>query len=428
MEESLIVVCLIILNGVFAMTEIALISARKSKLSTESKKGRKSALLALRLSEDPSRFLSTIQIGITVIGILTGIFSGDKIAVKVADWFVMLGMTNSYAPILAQTLIIVLVTFLTLVFGELLPKRIGMCVSEPVAIFMARPMKILSLAAAPFVWILSKSTSLLFRLFGLKEKESKVTEEEIKSIVKEGADDGEVQPVEHEIVRRVFMLGDLEVDALMTPRNEMVWLDISMGLEEIKDVVTKHLFAVYPVADGSFDNIKGIVSLKSLFLNIDKPDFQFSRIVDEATFFYENMDVYKALEQMKSKHISSALVCDEFGTCIGMITLKDILEGLVGAMPEGSDCKPQIIQRADGNGWLVDGQCLFYDFLKYFGEEDLYENAEYNTVAGLCLHILEKVPSCGECFSWKSYDFEIVDMDGARIDKLLVKRNKKHIV
>lgn len=420
MSEIFIIIGLIVLNGVFALSEIALISARKSRLGSDAKKGSRAAGTALKLAEEPDRFLSTIQIGITLIGILTGIYSGSRIAADLGGWLVGLGMSQSYAPALSQTLIVVAVTYLTLVFGELLPKRIGLCVAEGAAKVVARPMLLLSRVAAPFVWLLSGSTSFLFHVLGIKDKETKVTEEEIKSIVKEGTEDGEVQPVEHDIVQRVFMLGDLEVDAIMTPRNELVWLNSSMTAEQVREIIAKDLFAVYPVADGDLDHVKGVVSLKKLFFALDHSGFNLDELVTPATFFYESMDVYKALEQMKTQHVSCGLVCDEFGSCIGIVTLKDIMEGLVGNMPGETETEPLILPRTVGDGWFVDGQCPVYDFLKYFNAEDLYENEEYNTVAGLCIHNLEHIPVCGEQFEWRVFKFEVVDMDGARIDKLLV--------
>ena len=292
MSEVFIIIGLIILNGIFAMSEIALISARKSKLGADSKKGNRSAEMALQLAEQPDRFLSTIQIGITLIGILTGIYSGNQIALIVKEWFISLGMSPGYAPAVAQTLIVILVTYLTLIFGELLPKRIGLCMAENVAKVVARPMYMLSRIASPFVWLLSGSTAFLFRVLGLKSKESKVTEEEIKSIVKEGTEDGEVQPVEHDIVERVFLLGDLEVDAIMTPRNDMVWLNNTMTSEQVKKIIADDMFAVYPVAEGDLDHVKGVVSLKKLFFALDKPDFNLDNIISEPTFIYENMDNY----------------------------------------------------------------------------------------------------------------------------------------
>lgn len=424
MEEILIIIGLILLNGVFAMSEIALISARKSCLSSDADKGSRAARFALRLSKEPDRFLSTIQIGITLIGILTGIYSGSKIAVVFTDWLTQVGVSSTYAALLSQTVIVVVVTYLTLIFGELVPKRIGLTVAESASKLVSVPMYWLSIIAYPFVWLLSGSTSLIFRLTGLKDKGTKVTEDEIKSIIREGAEDGEVQPVEQDIMRRVFLVGDLEVDAIMTHRSELAWLDCSMTAAQVREIIKENMYAVYPVADGDLDHVKGIVSIKDLFLSLNDKDFDLRKIMHEPTFFYENTDVYRVLEDMKASHISTGLVCDEFGSCIGIITLKDIMESLVGTVQEDPEEEPSITPRKEGEEWFVDGQCTMYDFLSYFGQEDLLDNEDYNTVAGLCLFQLEHVPVCGETFVWETFKFEIIDMDGARIDKLLVTRAK----
>lgn len=421
MGEIFIILGLILLNGIFALAEIALISARKSSLNSEADKGSRSARTALKLANQPDRFLSTVQIGITLIGILTGIFSGSTIASLFGEWLQSIGCSSTIAGTLAQALIVIAVTYLTLIFGELVPKRIGMAVAEKAATLVAVPMHWLSVVAYPCVWLLSKSTEFVFGLTGLQDKGTKVTEEEIKSIVQEGAADGEVQPVEQDIVSRVFMVGDLKVDAIMTHKSDLAWFDITMTADEVREAMHKDLYAVYPVAEGDLDHVKGVVSVKDLFLALSDETFSLEKIMHEPTFFYENTDVYKVLEEMKAKHISTGLVCDEFGACIGMITLKDIMESLVGSMSNDTEGEPDIVKRSDGNSWLVDGQCSMYDFLDYFGEVDLLENKDYNTVAGLCLYCMERVPTSGEKFTWEHFSFEVVDMDGARIDKLLVR-------
>ncbi len=425
MEEILIIICLILLNGVFSMSEIALISARKSSLQADADNGLRSARYALKLAKEPDRFLSTVQIGITLIGILTGIYSGNKVAELFSAWLAGMGLATHYASMLSQTIIVVVVTYLTLILGELVPKRIGLTVAEKAAKGVAMPMYALSTIAYPFVWFLSKSTSLIFNLTGLKDKESKVTEEEIKSIIREGAEDGEVQPVEQDIMRRVFLVGDLEVDAIMTHRSELTWLDCNMTAEQVKDIIKENMYAVYPVAEGDLDHVKGVVTIKDLFLALGEKDFDLHKIMQEPTYFYENTDVYKVLENMKSSHISTGLVCDEYGSCIGIITLKDILESIVGTVPEPVEEEPYIIPRKEGEEWFVDGQCPMYDFLSYFGKEDLLDDEDYNTVGGLCLYKLDHVPGCGETFVWENFKFEVIDMDGARIDKLLVSREKE---
>ena len=402
------------------MSEIAVISARKSSLNTDIKKGNKGAQTALKLANNPDKFLSTVQIGITLIGILTGIYSGAKLSDDFAAVLVDWGVHSSYAALTAQCIIVILVTYLTIIFGELVPKRIGLSVAEKVAKIVARPMNCLSAIAAPFVWILAKSTESIVNLLGIKEAEAKVTEEEIKSIVQEGMEDGEVQEVEQDIVERVFLLGDLKVSSLMKYRSDIIALDINMTKDEIKATLQENLYDMYPVINRSFDDVEGIVTLKDLIFQLDKEDFNLKNVMHYATFFHENMSVYKALEQMKEKKISQALICDEFGSCQGIITLKNILEGLVGTIEEVHH-EPDIIKRSDNNSWLIDGQCSIYNFLSYFEKEDLYDNNNnYNTIGGLILELLEHIPNSGEKVSWKGFNFEIMDMDGARIDKILV--------
>ena len=419
--EILIVIGLILLNGLFSMSEIALVSARKARLEIEARKGKKSAQTALELANNPDKFLSTIQIGITLIGILTGLFSGEAFAQDLAGLLVGISWLQPYALLVSKTIIVVIVTYLTLVLGELVPKRLGMGFAEKVAVLMAKPMNVISSIASPFVWILTKSTSLMMRLLGLdKIEESKVTEEEIKAIVKEGFDDGEVQEVEQDIVERVFSLGDRDVGSIMTHRSELVWMDIKEKPEQIREKVKENLFNIYPVASDKFDNIVGVVYLKDLFGRIDSSDFELSQVIRPAQFVPENQSVYNALEQFKTARVNYGLVTDEFGGIQGIVTLKDILEALIGQVLD-IDEETEIKERSDGT-WLVDGQYSFYNFLEYFDMEDLYAEHDYNTLSGLILEELERVPKTGDKLIWKNFEFEIVDMDKARIDKVLVRR------
>ena len=401
------------------MSEVALISARKSRLSSDAKKGSKSAKVALKLANDPDRFLSTVQIGITLIGILTGIYSGNRIAADLTETMISWGVSVTYASALAQGIIVVVVTYLTIIFGELVPKRIGLSVAEKAAKVVARPMRVLASIALPFVWLLSKSTEIIFNLLGIKETDNKVTEEEIKSIIEEGTEEGEVQPVEKDIMQRVFLLGDLKVSSIMTHKSDIVWLDMDMTADEVRAVVNENLFEFYPIADGDLDHVKGIVNLKDLVVHLSNPDFKLASLIHEATYFHESMNVYKVLEQMKMQKVSRALVCDEFGICTGIITLRDILEGLVGNVDDPEE-EPDIIKRVNKEGWLVDGQCSLYDFLCYFNRSDLFEASEYHTLGGLLLKELQHIPTSGETLQWNGFTFEVVDMDGARIDKVLV--------
>ena len=419
--EIFIIIGLIFLNGVLAMSEIALVSARKARLELEAKRGNKFAQTALKLAGEPDRFLSTIQIGITLIGILTGLYSGEAFAYNLAEVVRHVPVLEPYALGLSKTAIVIIVTYLTLIMGELVPKRIGMGYAERVSMLVAKPMYLLSKLASPFVWLLSKSTALTIKITGIKaNEENKVTEEEIKAIVKEGFDGGEVQEVEQDIVERVFNLGDRNVGSIMTHRSDLVWLDVTDSIEKIREKVQENLYNIYPVASEKFDNIKGVVYLNDLFGRIDEPDFSLEDVIRPAQYLPENQSVYNALEQFKQARVKYGIVTDEFGGIQGIVTLKDIMEGLIGQVPEMGE-EAEITQRADGT-WLVDGQYNFYDFLEYFDMEDLYAEHDYNTLSGLILEILERVPKTGETLSWLTFQFEIVDMDGARIDKVLVSK------
>lgn len=422
MSEIFIIILLILLNGIFSMSEMAVVSARKSNLQAEAEKGSKRARTAMNLASDPDKFLSAVQIGITLIGILTGIFSGNKIAASFADILMKAGVSAGLASAISQAIIVVLVTYLSIVFGELVPKRIALSASERVAKIVAGPMKVISVIVSPFVWLLAKSTGLVIRILGVKSQESKVTEEEIKSIIQEGTDEGEVSPVEQDIVERVFALGDLKVSTIMTLRSDIVWIDREMSEQEIRDTIEANLFEVYPVTDGDLDHVVGVLSLKDFVLNIGKPGFSLDRMVHEPVYFHENMSVYSVLEQMKKLKVSRALVCDEYGSCSGIITLKDIMEALVGIVNDDHQREPDIIARKDNDGWLVDGQCSMYDFMMFFDIDDNDTDFEYTTVGGLILDELEHVPVAGEKTEWGDFSFEVVDMDGARIDKVIVKR------
>ena len=301
--EIVIIILLILLNGIFAMSEIALISARRSNLELRARQGNAGARRALRIIEDPDKFLSTIQIGITLIGILTGIYSGDALAAKFGRELALLGIPLRTATIAAQVTIVVIVTYLTLIFGELVPKRIGMNTAEKIACAVARPMRALSVAASPFVWLLSRSTAAITRLLGLKESDNKVTEEEIRSIIQESVDDGEVRVVEQQIVGRVFSLGDRAVDSVMTPRSEIVWIDIAMTTDQIRERVNRNPHSLYPVADGELDKLVGVVYLKDLFQHLAEPDFNLCKTLRPVKFFHESCEVYNAMDQLRSEQL-----------------------------------------------------------------------------------------------------------------------------
>lgn len=422
--EIIIIIGLILLNGILSMSEIALVSARKSRLETEAKKGGKQAAAALKLAAEPDRFLSTIQIGITLIGILTGLFSGQAFAADFSKVIARIQILEPYSLAIAKTIIVIVVTYLTLVFGELVPKRLGMTRAESISKVMARPMYILSRIVSPFVWLLSKSTAFVVRLLGIKKNaDNRVTEEEIKAIVREGMDVGEVQEVEHDIVERVFSLGDRDVGSIMTHRSDIVRLDINDNRDQIREKVMADMHDVYPVVSRNFTEMRGVVYLKDIFAHIDLSDFSLEKMLRTPQYMPENQSVYNALEQFKIANVKYGFVIDEFGDILGIVTLKDIMEALVGQVHEEGEEK-DIIIREDGS-LLVNGQCSFYDFLEYYDMEYLYAEFDYNTLSGLILELLERIPETGEIIEWQSFRFEIIDMDGARIDKVLVTRKEE---
>jgi putative hemolysin len=403
------------------MSEIALISARKNRLETAAKKGNTSAKTALDLANSPNKFLSTVQIGITLIGILTGIYSGDKITTDVEAFFAIYSITFPYAHSLAVGVVVVILTFFSLVFGELLPKRIGLNYPEAIAKSVAVPMKVMSIVTAPFIWLLTTSTDFILKIFKIKPTaDGKVTEEEIKAIIKEGTEVGEVQEIEQDIVERVFHIGDRKVNSLMTHRKSIVYLALDESYEELKAKIIDELHSVYPVCNENLDEVIGVVLLKDLFANIEKGDFDLQKIMIDPVYFIEHTSAYKALENFKKSKIHYALVTDEYGVFQGIITLNDILEALVGDAADFSDEEYQLLAREDGT-WLVDGQYSLHDFMTYFDLDDMLNDYEVTTVSGLIITELGSIPKQGEKLIWNKLEFEVIDMDGVKIDKILIK-------
>ena len=390
--EILIIFFLILLNGVFSMSEIALISARKNRLETAAKKGNKNAQIALDLANAPNKFLSTVQIGITLIGILTGIYSGDKITHDVEAFIMGFQVLKPFAPSIAVGIVVVILTFFSLVLGELLPKRIGLNHPESIAKAVAWPMKIISIITAPFIWLLTHSTEFLLKVLQIKPTaDGKVTEEEIKAIIKEGTEIGEVQEIEQDIVERVFHIGDRKINSLMTHRKSVVMLPLDSNKEQVKEFMLKELHSIYPVYKENHDDIVGVVNLKSIFANIDAADFNLPEIMTEAPFMMEQTTAYKALEEFKKTGIHYAFVSDEYGVFQGIITLNDILEALVGDASDFYKEDFQLVEREDGT-WLVDGHYSLHDFLTYFELDELINDYEVTTVSGLIMTELSHIP------------------------------------
>jgi putative hemolysin len=406
------------------MSEIALISARKNRLESAAKKGNQSAQAALDLANSPNKFLSTVQIGITLIGILTGIFSGAKITDDVQLFITGFDILKPYANSIAVGIVVVVLTFFSLVLGELLPKRIGLNHPEAIAKAVAIPMKMISIVTAPFIWLLTISTEFLLKILMIKPSaDGKVTEEEIKAIIKEGTEGGEVQEIEQDIVERVFHIGDRKVNSLMTHRQSVVFLPLASNREQVKEFMIKELHSVYPVYGENYDDIVGVVNLKNIFSNIDNEAFNLEKIMTDAPFIMEQTSAYKALENFKKSGVHYAFVSDEYGIFQGIITLNDILEALVGDASDFNNDDYQLIEREDGT-WLVDGHYSLHDFLTYFELDELTNDYEVTTVSGLIMTELSRIPKQGEKLIWQKYELEVIDMDGVRIDKVMVKAVK----
>lgn len=422
--EIFIILFLILLNGMFSMSEIALVSSRKAKLEIAAKNGKKSAAEALELANSPARFLSTVQIGITVIGILTGIYSGDTFKGYLIPYLVEAGLPTQYADNVAVAVITVIVTFLTLIFGELVPKRIGMAIPEDIATIVVRPMNILSKTASPFIWLLSKSSDLIFKVIGLKENDNSVTEEEIKNIIQEGASDGTIEEIEHEIVQNVFQLGDRKITSLMTSVNDISYLDLDDAPEENREKIIEKKHSIYPVCKDGINDIKGLLYIKDLLgKTLDEELQNLEPILRPALYIAENNHAYQVLEKFQEERIHFGVIVDEYGSVVGIVTMNDILDALVGDISETNEFEYEIIEREDGS-FLIDAALPFDDFLSDF-EIDLPNRKEYSgfdTMGGFALHILKEIPTTGEKFYWQDFVFEIIDMDKNRVDKMLVSK------
>ena len=407
------------------MSEIALISARKNRLETAAKKGNTNAKVALDLANSPNKFLSTVQIGITLIGILTGIYSGEKITDDVKFFYDGFAALQPYSPSLSVGTVVVVLTFFSLVFGELLPKRIGLNYPEAIAKGVAVPMKIMSIVTKPFIWLLTTSTDFILDVLKIKPTaDGKVTEEEIKAIIKEGTEGGEVQEIEQDIVERVFHIGDRKVNSLMTHRQSIVYLTLEDTLEELKTKVLEELHTVYPVCQENLDEVIGVVRLKDLFLNFEKGHFDLKSITIDPFYFIEHTSAYKALENFKKTKGHYALVTDEYGVFQGIITLNDILEALVGDASDFDEDEYQLTANEDGT-WYVDGHYSLHDFLTYFDMDDLTNDYDVTTVSGLIMTELGNIPNKGDVLVWNKFQLEVTEMDGIKIDKILVKAIKE---
>ena len=419
--EIVIIIILVLLNGVFAMSELSLVSSRKFKLENAKKKGKTGANTALELSENPTKFLSTVQIGITVIGILLGIYSGENITSNVTNYISTFDILKPYAKSIGTFIVLVFITFLSIVLGELFPKRIGMTYPEPIAMLVAKPMQILSKITSPFVWLLTITNNVLLNIFGIKKtQDSIVSEEEIKSIIAESVEGGEIDEIEQDIVERVFELGDKKANSLLTYRSDLIYFSISDNWETVKMKINNEKHSSYLVCEnGNIDEIVGIVLLKDLF-GVVEGSFSLKQYLKQPIFINEQLSAYHLLAKFQKEKMHCGVVIDEYGSTKGIITLDDLVDALIGDTSDESQTEYGIIQRNE-NSWLVDGWFSLSEFQKYFDlelEEEMI--SKYSTITGIFLHTNNEHPEVGHSITIDNYAIEVVDKDGQKLDKVLV--------
>jgi putative hemolysin len=422
--EILVLFILIVINGLLAMTEIAVVAARKTRLQQQAEKGDAKSRMALELSKKPTDFLATIQIGITLIGILAGAFSGATVANYLSVWIGKQPILAPYAGALSLGIVVIVITYFSLVIGELVPKRLGLTNPERVAVSMAGLMRLMIVLARPLVRLLSSSTDLVLRILGVRPSEDPpITEEEIKILLEQGTQAGVFEITEQDMVSSVFRLADQRVGSLMTQRLEVVWLDVDDPIDVNRQKVIGSIFSRLPVAKGDLDKLQGVVQAKTLLArSLSGEPFDINCSLEEPLFVPESMPAFSVVELFRESRLHMAMVVDEFGSIQGLVTLNDILEAIIGEMPHpGEIHEPEIVLRADGS-YLLDGLLPVEEFVELFRTYDLpnLEKGYYQTLNGFVMDFLGRIPTAGDLFEWKGIRFEVMDMDGKRVDKILV--------
>lgn len=420
--ELVVIFLLILLNGAFAMSEMAVVSSRRARLKMMVTRGSRGAGLALRLIDDPSRFLSTVQIGITLIGIVAGAYGGATLGEELGAWLNTFPLFEPYGEALGFGIVIMAITYLSLIFGELVPKRVALHSPERIAILAAAPMMLISKVAAPLVWLLKLSIDAVLRVLKRDTaRETAVTEDEVKSLISEGTLAGIFVPAEREMIEGVLRLADRAVRVIMTPRNDVVWLDVGDTPAQVRRKISQAGFSHFPVCRGALDELIGVVHTKDLLdAALRGETLSLVKHAVEPMVVPEGTSALRLLEQFKKTGVHIAVIVDEFGTVEGIATLTDILEAIVGELPEqGETALPEAVQREDGS-WLVDGMMPMDEFEDRVGLHGLRAPGKYETVGGFILHVLGHFPVTGENFLHDGTRFEVVDMDGRRVDKVLV--------
>ncbi len=421
--EIIIVIILIIANGIFAMSEMALVSSRKSRLQQLAAEGSASAQAALDLANHPDRFLSTVQIGITTIGIIAGAFGGATLSGQIATFIgENVPSLAPYATAIGFTIVVAAITYLSLIVGELVPKRIALTMPESISAFMAKPMSILSRVASPLVAVLSFSTAIVFKLFKIDRPiDQPVSEEELKLLIEHGTTAGIFEATEKELVERVFRLGDRRAVSLMTPRPDLFWLDINDTEEQILMEIAGSKYSRFPVCDGQIDNVVGILKAKEYLAGkLLRPDSTISNYLTTPLYVPETSSAFHLLGILKKENTHVAFIIDEFGAIEGMVTSNDFLDALAGEPTLSETDEALILERTDGS-LLVDGSLPIDEFVTRTGYRSPDGGrGDYQTVAGLLLRLFGQIPSCGDTILSGGFLFEVVDMDRRRIDKILV--------
>lgn len=422
-SEITIVLALILINGLLSMSEAALVASRKARLQQKANEGDKSSLLAIQLIEDPNIFLSAVQIGITLIGVLTGAVGGATISEKLAVSLQNIPYIGEYSETISLSIVVITITVLTIWLGELVPKRLGINSPEKIAQVVAGPMLLISKIFSPFISLMSNATNFILRVLGVNPStEPPITEEELQLLIDQGTQAGVFEESEQDMVEGVFSLGDLRVYSLMTPRTEIVWLDVSDSTEDILEKIANCPYSRFPVRQDSLETIVGIVKSRDLLVNtLSKKEIHLEDLAKPAIFIPETMLASRALEILKEKNTELLLVVDEFGGVQGLLTINDILEEIVGEM-EGNE--PQATQRQDGS-WLLDGMLEVDEFKEIFNLNDLPHEDEYETLSGFIMTSLGRLPQTADHFEWSNLRFEVIDMDGRRVDKVLVTTKQK---
>jgi len=420
--EILIIFILTLLNGFFALSEIALVSVKKSRIEHLAAQGSSRAKIVLQLLENPENFLSSVQVGITLIGIISGAYGGATLTDDMERFLSQFTFLHHYHHMIALFTVIGSITYFSIVIGELVPKTIAMNNSENIALFSVPIIKYFTMITYPFVKLLSVSTKLILKLFGIVENEGeKVSEDELRFMLKNARKQGVLEKEESEVHHNLFSFTDQTAKSLMTHSSELEWINIELSIDSIFNKLKESVHSKFIVGEGSIDNVLGVITIKDFLEHFNKKDFELKQIIQPPIFLVQNTPAFKILNTFKSKKQYIAIVVDEFGTTRGIVTLHDLTEAIVGDLPDEDETDDLNIIKRNDKSYLIDGRTLIFELNQYFQKEIIEDNInQYTTVSGFILDKLQNMPNTGDKVSYENFEFEIIDMDGLRIDKLLM--------